>query len=93
MFPKHIEVLLPSYSVISLKFTIQLNNADSEITNRSGVGDPSFSFKYADGEYLINKNDFVYNIIANNGNGAVVGCRCAFPVAGEPKKLKRDFIA
>jgi hypothetical protein len=48
------------------------------------VGGPYFEFTYANGEYSIGNNGCGCGTIANNGNGAVVGCKCAFPVGGEP---------
>ena len=57
------------------------------------VGGSSFSFAYANGQYLTGNNGCGCDTISNKGNGAVVGCKCAFPVAGEPKKSKREFIA
>ena len=45
------------------------------------------------GEYRINQRGCVCNGISNKADGAVVGCRCAFPIAGEPKKRVLEFVA
>ncbi len=76
-------------------FTLEANYLQYVLTLNSffsDVGDPSFSFKYANGECMINENGCVCDTISNQGTGAVVGCRCAFPVAGEPKKAKRELL-
>ena len=56
------------------------------------VGDPYFEFTYANGEYSINNNHCVCSDTQASFPTAAKGCRCAFPVAGEPdKKRAIDF--
>jgi hypothetical protein len=48
------------------------------------VGDPSFSFAYANGLYQIGENHCTCQD-SQNGNHAEQGCKCAFPIDGEPE--------
>ena len=52
-----------------------------------------FSFKYANGEYSIGNNGCVCNTMSSDFNAAAKGCRCAFPVAGQPMKRGITFEA
>lgn len=57
------------------------------------VGDPYFSFKYGNGKYSIGNNGCVCGKIGTSFNDARKGCRCAFPVAGQPTKRGIAFEA
>lgn len=54
------------------------------------VASPSYSFDYANGKFTIKNNGCVCNEV---GSGLRVeqGCRCAFPIEGEPEK--RDLLS
>ncbi|KAA8916255.1 hypothetical protein TRICI_001537 [Trichomonascus ciferrii] len=48
------------------------------------VGDPSFSFAYANGLYKIGENHCTCQD-SQSGLHVEVGCKCAFPIDGEPE--------
>jgi hypothetical protein len=51
-------------------------------TADTDVSGPYFEFSHANGEYSIGNNGWISSTMANSGSGAVVGCKCAFPVGG-----------
>ena len=57
------------------------------------VGKPYFSFKYANGAFSIGNNGCVCSHMSDSFNSVTKGCRCAFPVAGIPKKREITFEA
>ena len=65
-----------------LQFVLTITSIDE------GVGDAFFSFTYANGQFSIGNNGCVCNSISAPFPDAAEGCRCAFPVAGEPNKKR-----
>ena len=61
-----------------LKYVLTIDNIFLD------AGDPFIAFYYANGHYLINNNGCVCGEIGSEVVAAASGCRCAFPVDGEP---------
>lgn len=80
-----------------IPYTIKANFLEEvlTITSITMAADSSayFSFKYANGQYSIRNNGCVCNKMDSAVNAAAKGCRCAFPVGGEPEKRAIAFEA
>lgn len=67
---------------------------DLIITNEwLDLGGPSFTFLYANGEYKINNNHCGCTDAHSEGLNAAKGCKCAFPIHGQPEKRAIEFKA
>ncbi len=78
-----------------IPYVLEANYLDYVLTLTaidSGVGEGYFSFEYGNGAYSIDNNQCGC-MDSTEGLTAVLGCKCAFPVAGEPTKRSIAFEA
>ena len=71
-----------------LQYVLTITNIFADVG-----GDAYFSFSYANGAFSIGNNGCVCSDMKSSFNSVSKGCRCAFPVAGEPKKREVTFEA
>jgi hypothetical protein len=70
-----------------LPYVLTLKQVDMD------VGSPYFQFVYANGKYSIHNNHCVCHEMKATFPEASKGCRCAFPINGEPTKRGLPFEA
>lgn len=71
-----------------LQYVLSITSVSEEANS-----DASFSFNYANGKYSIGNNHCTCNSIDVGFPSAAEGCKCAFPVAGQPSKRETPFEA
>ena len=73
-----------------LKDVLTITSIDKKVPH------PHFQFLYANGKYSIGENGCVCGAMDDGYPGNVLkptGCRCAFPVDGEPSRRSVSFVA
>ena len=78
-----------------IPYVLEANYLDYVLTIKSidtGISEGYFSFTYGNGLYSIDNNHCGCSD-SSEGLSAVQGCKCAFPVAGQPTKRSIAFEA
>ena len=78
-----------------IPYVLEANYLDYVLTVKAidtGISEGYFSFTYGNGLYSIDNNHCGCSD-SSEGLSAVQGCKCAFPVAGQPSKRSIAFEA